>query len=1545
MNNLPEMMKENLSPEEKRILLKKLFQDKATRLKTSHPLSYGQKALWFLHRSAPHSSAYNTASVVRIHSPLDVPALRDTFQTLVMRHSSLRSTFSQQDGQPVQVIHGHREVCFEEIDASTDTEEAFHERVAEAYRRPFDLEQGPLLRVSLFRHAAEDHVLLMTLHHTVTDGWSIWMLMSELLSLYPAQKSGQPVTLPPVPWQYQDFVKWQDELIASSEGRRQWEYWKNQLSGELPILELPTDRPRPPAPSYEGGSVFFTLPPTLIEKLEEQAQRSNATLYMILLAAFQVFLHRYTGQDDILVASPTAGRNRSEFEGICGYFVNPIVLRAALQDDPTFTSFLDQVRKTVVGGLANQDFPFPLLVERLQPHRDTSHSPIFQSIFVLQRPDDKLIALLGTGDESFSVHKAGLSLSPFKMPQQEGQLDLTLEVFVAEHSSSAFFFYNTDLFEKRTIERMVGHFRQLLEGIVAAPETRVSHLPLMSKIERQRILLDWNNTRTPYPQDKCVHELFEEKARDNPGAVALVCEDKEITYEELNTRANRLAHRLRTLGVGPEVTVGLFIERSVELIVGILATLKASGAYVPLDLKYPKERLTFMIEDAGLAVLLCHGATRENLPECSARVLDSDANAAEIAGESPDNPAPPPLVNPGNLAYVMYTSGSTGTPKGVCVEHGNIVRLVRDTNYMDFDETQVFLQSSQVAFDASTFEIWGSLLNGAKLVLPSPGHLSMEQLGGYLRKYDVTALFLTTALFNLIVQERPDDITGLRFLLCGGEVGSPDNIKEGARLLAPGKLLHCYGPTENTTFSTYYIVPIDVDTDHSIPIGAPITNTQIYILDHRMQPVPAGINGELYTGGVGVARGYLNHPELTAEKFIPDPFSQEPDARLYRTGDLCRWLPDDHGASGNIEFLGRIDNQVKIRGFRIECGEVENALSAYPGIREVVVDPRGEGANKHLIAWLTAETEDTSALRDTLRTHLRDTLPDWMAPSRFIFLESFPLTPSGKIDRRALSLPKDADTGSVAEYVAPQTEAEIQMATFWSQTLGVDKIGLHDDFFELGGHSILAIQLISRIKEHFGVDVPIRALFEDPTVAGLLRELGLAETNIQTETGPNPDLPGQTVQSQSQSQSTSEIKKPSIDPDIEAQLEDDIRPPAETLSAAQVEHPEHVLVTGARGLLGVHLVGELLRRTRATIWCFVRGKDQQDAEKRLKAALVEYDQAIDGWQQRIRIVTGDLKQKRLGLSEQVFHELSEKIHVIYHNGAEVNHMYPYRELRKANVNGVKEILRLACAKRKKPVHYVSTISVFAGTEQPIREDSRLISHGLIENGYVQSKWVGEKLVWEAGNRGLPVAVYRPDRIGGHSKTGKWNDKDTFYQMLMAGIGLGVSPDWEYAENVAPVDYCAEALVWLSLREQTFGKAYHLANTHSLSSRELTDHLRANGFNIRLLPYKEWRKKIDRHTDDSDDEGVLEHLLDHTIGEDGSFLEGEAQEIECAQTVQALQGSGIQCPPITAELIGRYVNAMRIPHKPTVSATFVSAKIAMTKVKMAMKKRFPSKKRD
>jgi len=1093
MNNISEM-KAILYTEEKRTLLKQFLRDKASRVKSSHPLSYGQQALWLLHQNSPESPAYNMAAVTRICSPVDVPTLRSVFKTLITRHPALRSTFSLRDEQPIQIIHGYQEVYFEEIDTSADTEERLNQRVADAYQRPFDLEQGPLLRVSLFTRSRGDHILLMTMHHIVGDGWSIWMLMSELLSLYPAQKTGQVAVLPPLKWQYQDFVKWQAEMLESEQGERLWEYWQKQLSGELPVINLPTDRPRPPVQSYNGASITFTLPAALTQGLKELAQTSGATLYMILLATFQVLLHRYTSQDDILVGSPTMGRSRSEFEGIFGYFVNPIVLRAKLEGNPPFTFFLNQVRQTVSEGLAHQDYPFPLLVKRLQPHRDASRSPLFQVLFALHKPqqDDELsVFLLGASDENLRVNRGGLSLAPFKMAQQEGQFYLTLEMVEAEQSLSGVFSYNTDLFEADTIARMVGHLKSLLEGIVAHPGWHVSDLPLLTETERQQ-LVEWNDTAVDYPQDQCIHQLFEAQVEKTPDAIAVVFEDQQLSYRALNAKANQVAHYLQHIGVKPEVLVGICLERSLEMVIGLLGILKAGGAYVPLDPAYPAARLAFMLEDAQVPVLLTQSSLKEGLPETTALMLCLDAEASALSQLSTENPSSG--VSPENLAYVIYTSGSTGKPKGVMIQHHSIADHCRVVpSYYQLVSSDRVLQFSYLNFDASLEQIFSTLITGARLILRGSQIWTIAEFSHQIFKNGITVVNFPPAYWQQWLKEwvnLPEFVlnNSLKLVIVGGDVMLPEMLHSWQQTpMNSIRLINAYGPTEATiTTTTFEITSQFYGKTHPqrIPIGRPLANKTVYILDTYNNPVPIGVLGELHIGGASLARGYLNRSDLTKEKFIPNPFSDEPNSRLYKTGDLARYLPD-----GNIEYLGRIDNQVKIRGFRIELGEIEAVLAQYPAVREVVSIVReDQPGNKRIVAYSVPQ-EGSVLTSDELRDFLKAKLPNYMVPSVFVILEALPLTPNGKVNRHALPVPEEVDSPLENDSIMPQTDVERSIAAVWQEVLHIDQMGIHNNFFDLGGHSLLIAQVQSKLQDIFAQEISLVELFEYPTIHALAQHL------------------------------------------------------------------------------------------------------------------------------------------------------------------------------------------------------------------------------------------------------------------------------------------------------------------------------------------------------------------------------------------------------------------------------------------------------------------------
>ncbi|MDM8557743.1 amino acid adenylation domain-containing protein [Candidatus Parabeggiatoa sp. HSG14] len=1090
-------IKNNLSSEEKRILLKKRLREKASKTNQSYPLSYGQQALWLLHQNTPESAAYNVAAVVHICSFVDILALQRILRMLVIRHPSLRTTFSLQDDKPIQTIHGYKDISFEEINVATETLDELNQRVIKAYQQPFDLEQGPLLRVNLFTRTKEDHVLLLTMHHIVTDGWSMWMLMDELFLLYSAQKTGKAAMFSPQRVQYVDFVKWQADMLANHEGEQLWNYWQKQLSGELPVINLPFDKPRPPVQSYNGASMSFQLAMELTQQLKSIAQSANATLYMILLAAFQVLLHRYTGQDDILVGSPTTGRSRNEFTEIVGYFVNMLVLRAKLDNNPTFTTFLSQVRQTVSEALVHQDYPFALLVKHLQPNRDSSRSPIFQISFAFQKPQqseeisNRLSELfLGTSDQNIRVNLGGIELEPFEIKQQEGQFDLDLEMIETKNTLAGIFKYNTDLFEQATIERMSDHFQTLLTGIVENPLTPVHELPLLTEAEHQQ-LKAWNDTTADYPNDKCIHQLFEAQVEQNPNAIAVVFEDQELTYLELNIKANQLAHYLKTLGVKPEVLVGICIERSLEMVIGLLGILKAGGAYVSLDPTYPEARLKFMLEDANVPVLLTQSKLVDNLPQQKAQTVCLDTEWEKFSQLSSANLVIG--VEPSNLAYVIYTSGSTGRPKGVAMAQKSLVNLI----YWQLQQTMISnhaktLQFAPISFDVSFQEIFSTWCSGGTLVLIAEElRKDSNNFLKFLHEKNIKRLFLPFVALQHLAEiannEENIDIELREIITAGEQLQIAPEIAQWFQNMTSCTLHNHYGPSESHVVTAFSDVAPVSSWPKLPPIGRPIANTQIYLLDNYQKLVPIGVQGELYIGGVSLARGYLNRQDLTTQKFINNPFDDS-DARLYKTGDLARYLPD-----GNIEYLGRIDNQVKIRGFRIELGEIETTLVQHSDVREtvVIVHEISETA-KRLIAFVVAH-EGQPIDNTELRGFLKKQLPEYMIPSAFVPLDAIPLTPNGKVDYRTLSqLSVNNYQLSEDTFVAPRTPEEELLAGIWADVLDIERIGVHDNFFELGGHSLIATQIMSRIRETFSCELPLRFLFESPTIAGLSEHLLIA---------------------------------------------------------------------------------------------------------------------------------------------------------------------------------------------------------------------------------------------------------------------------------------------------------------------------------------------------------------------------------------------------------------------------------------------------------------------
>ncbi|MDO8544834.1 MAG: amino acid adenylation domain-containing protein [Opitutaceae bacterium] len=1060
------------------------------------PLSFAQERLWFLDQLEPGSPVYNVCQAVRMRGTLDINLLEKSINDVIRRHEPLRTNFITSEGRAVQVVAPTRTLTLTVVDLSEwrdgTAEEELLRRLREEARRPFDFSRDLLIRVLLIRTSATEHTLLLTMHHIISDGWSIGILFRELAALYTGYCSNEPPAVPELPIQFADYVLWERENLQGPVLEKLLAYWKKQLGGPLPVLELPVDHPRSVAPMSRGAAQAVQLSRPLTQALKSLGQQEGATLFMTLLAAFQVLLHRWTGQEDIVVGSVVAGRRKVELEKLIGFFVNTLVFRGDLAGNPAFRELLARVRETSLGALAHQDVPFERVVTELRPDRTISRNPLFQVMFVLQN------APMAPTD------LPRLMLEPLDVDTGTTKFDLTLSMFEGPQGLRAAFEYNADLFEPGTISRMLGCFQTLLESIVASPEQKISRLALLTPAERHQVLSGWNQTWSEYPREKTVPELFAEQVARTPESTAVSFAEEEITYRHLDARANQLARRLQRMGVGPDTLVGVCLERSVELIVALLGILKAGGTYVSLDPAYPKERLAYMLADTRARVLLTQQRLRATVEAFAAaepcrpdehppEVISLDTEWAKIAVESEEQVAA--TAKPEHLAYVSYTSGSTGRPKGVCVPHRGVVRLVKNSDFARFDTDEVFLQFAPIAFDASTLEIWGALLNGARLVICPPGPASLAELGELIERSGVTTLWLTAGLFHQMVEEQLDRLQNVRQLLAGGDVLSPVHVTRALEQMPRTELINGYGPTENTTFTCCHRVTAPPLPGRSVPIGRPIANTQVYILDREMQPVPMGVPGELFAGGDGLARGYLNLAELTQEKFVPHPFSRDPSARLYRTGDLVRWLPD-----GSIEFLGRIDRQVKIRGFRVEPGEIEAVLTSHPSVRECAVvvrdDPSGA---KCLVAYIVPKHFPAPA-PDTLRAFLEEKIPEYLMPSVFAAVDVMPLNANGKVDVAALPSFDGSRPELQGKYIGPRDEVEANLTEIWENVLGVKPIGVHDRFFDLGGHSLLAVRVVAQVEKWFGKKLPVAAIFQHRTIEQLARLLRANETRYASVT-------------------------------------------------------------------------------------------------------------------------------------------------------------------------------------------------------------------------------------------------------------------------------------------------------------------------------------------------------------------------------------------------------------------------------------------------------------
>ncbi|GAA6619990.1 non-ribosomal peptide synthetase [Scytonema sp. NUACC26] len=1094
---------------------------------SSIPLSFAQQRLWFLEQLEPNSPFYHIPEVLQLQGTLNVTVLQQSLDAIVAQHEALRTNFISLDGNPVQVISEPKSVELKTIDlqnysesdkpgtacakgdklgtacaksdkpgtacAKGDRSSAVQKLLQNEAQRPFDLRSDLMLRGCLLQLSPQEHILLLVIHHIAADAWSMGILYNELTTLYKAFLNGQPNPLPKLPIQYADYAVWQRQWLSGEVLENQINYWKQQLAGAAPVLELPTDKPRPPIQLYRGAKEYFVIPQKILPALQKLSRQEGVTLFMTLLAAFQTLLYRYTGQEDILVGSPTTNRSRAEIEGLIGFFINTLVLRTDMSGNPSFRELLQKVRKVSVSANINQDLPFEKLVEELQPERSLSYNPLFQVMFTLN-----------SAKQPFEL--PGLSIAPLDLCLSTSKFDLTLFVEETQQGLQVIWEYNTDLFDRATITRMSGHLQTMLEGIVANPEQRIKELPLLTETERHQLVVEWNNTQADYELE-CIHKLFEAQVERTPNAVAVEFDNQQLTYRELNNRANQLAHYLQSLGVKQDVAVGICIQRSLEMVVGILGILKAGGAYVPLDPAYPQDRLSFMLSDSQVTVLLTSEKLATALPEHNAQTICLDTQWATVDRESKENLVSG--VELENLAYIIYTSGSTGKPKGVAMKQLPLSNLIlwqlENTTVSTNAKT---LQFSPISFDVSFQEMFATWCSGGTLVLIAEDlRRDASALLDFLKEKEINRLFLPFVALQQLAEvaaasnSAPSSLQEI--ITAGEQLQTTPALINLFEKLPLCKLHNHYGPSESHVVTAFTLADSVKNWAALPPIGRPIANTSMYILDSNLQPVPTGVPGELYIGGAALARGYLNRPELTAEKFILNPFDdsgvpiphfrletndENPKSkvqnlitnRLYKTGDLARFLPD-----GNIEYLGRIDNQVKIRGFRIELGELEALLSKHSSVQQAVVIVRQDiPGDKRLVAYILPDQDSVPSVNE-LRSFLKEQLPEYMIPSAFVVLDTLPLTPSGKVNRRALPAPDITSIESERNYVAPRNEVEQQLAQIWEELLGFQPIGIKDNFFDVGGHSLLAVKLFSKIEKELGKKLPLATLFKSSTIEAL----------------------------------------------------------------------------------------------------------------------------------------------------------------------------------------------------------------------------------------------------------------------------------------------------------------------------------------------------------------------------------------------------------------------------------------------------------------------------
>ncbi|QKG84715.1 amino acid adenylation domain-containing protein [Kroppenstedtia pulmonis] len=1412
-----------------------------------YPLSPLQEGMWFHTWQSGETGDYINQWMCEIRGSLDYEMFQAAWQQVVNRHAILRTAFVQtKTGGSRQVVYGQCSVPMEIFDwsrlSAKERKRKWESLLATDHARGFALEQPPLMRLYVIRWDGDVHRFLWTHHHMLLDGWSLPLVLKDLLTIYESLSREE------TPWletvrPYEDYIRWlQEQDLEKARA-----FWTEELKGFTAPTPLGIDHQKP-ATETGYDELRWHLPETVSTRLTELSRRNQLTLNTVVQGAWAYLLSCYSGEKDVVFGATSSGRpaELTGVEQMVGLFINTLPVRVRVEAEKRVWNWLKELQAKEI---RRRQYEHPPLVDIQGWSEVPRGTPLFNSLYVFENypgggafPENSLQIENVQGLEQ-SHYPLTLSAAPGR--------EIPLKVM-----------FDRKQLDEATIQRLTGHLTHILTRIAQEPEIRLQDLSWITEGEREQVVTTWNRTTRSYPKQASLAALFEEQVQKRPKAVALVSQGETVTYEELNRQANQIAHTLIRRGIGPESRVGLCLERSTDMVAGLLGILKAGGAYVPLDPEYPRERLVLMMEDAQPEVVLTRKKWLSTLPLSREAMLCLDAAIIRQA----------PVTNPEtgvkgeNLAYLIYTSGSTGVPKGVAVPQQGVTRLVKNNPFVTVTAEDVFLQASTINFDAATFEIWGSLLNGASLVLmpPSPSAEDWERV---IRTHKVSVLWLTAGLFNLLVEEQVEALQGVKQLLVGGDALSVPHVKKALAALPDTTLINGYGPTENTTFTCCHRITEADGERGSIPIGVPIANTQVYVLDDQGHPVPVGVAGELYVGGDGLARGYWNRPELTESTFVANPFV--PGEKLYRTGDQVRWLPD-----GTLEFVGRVDQQVKIRGFRIEPGEIEAVLAEHPSVKTAAVTVMEEGeGEKKLAAYASVETGTKAS---ELREYLKERLPGYMMPAYVTVLPEMPLTPNGKVDRRALPQPDPADAAQ--GYMAPRTPVEKALIPIWQDVLGVRRLGVHDDFFELGGHSLLATRLVFRVQEELEVHLPLHQLFSHPTVAGMAQA-------IESETAR--DLVA--------------VSEENTDMDLskEVYLAPEITPDSQVISGKF----QRILLTGATGFLGGFLLYDLLNETTADIYCLVRSDSETEAMERIKSNLEKSKRWDSAFKKRIIPVPGDLARPLFGLPKETFDQLAEEVDVIYHNGALVNFMTPYSVSKGPNVDGTVEILRLACQSKLKPIHFVSTLSVFPGGEEGdksiVSEETMPTQSKGLSIGYAQSKWVAERILDLGRQRGIPVTIYRIGRIAGDSRTGMCQPNDLLWRLIKGYIQLGMAPRMEEATtDWMPVDDVSRSIVHLSMEKDASGSNYHLFNPNTLAFGEIYEAIREIGYSLEEVEPEAWLEALLQEAKTTEENALapLVHLF-----KEGAF-QGQDISYRRDKAVMGRKAAGMEDAVVTRHTV-------------------------------------------